>query len=96
MNIVSKIWQNLYQETYHCVLGGTHRILGTPYNPHKFISISIKRALSIESLNSCSNRQLQLMDQMLERRMRSKKKITDAELQGIYEMITEYVLPASL
>jgi hypothetical protein len=36
------------------------------------------------------------MDQMLERRMRSKKKITDAELRGIYEMITEYVLPASL
>ena len=35
------------------------------------------------------------MDQMLDRRMRANKRVTDAELRGIYEMITEHVLPFS-
>lgn len=96
MNIASKIWQTLYQETYHYGVGGAHRILGTPYNQHRLISISVKRALSIKSLNSCLNRQLQLMDQVLERQMCSKKKIIGAELWAFYKMITERVLPGSL
>ena len=96
MKNIKKLGWHFYQETYHAVAGNMHCHFGTPYNSHKFISDSIIRALGTERLNSCSSRQLQLMDQMLDRRMRANKRVTDAELQGIYEMITEHVLPFSL
>ena len=88
MKNIKKLGWHFYKETYHAVAGNMHRHFGTPYNSHRFISDSIIRALGTERLKLCSNRQLQLMDQMLDRRMRANKRVTDAELRGIYEMIT--------
>ena len=54
-------------------------------------------AVGKDKLQAASKRQLQLMDQMLVRRLQNKPDpVTEMELLGMYEMITEEVLPVSL
>ena len=54
-------------------------------------------AVGKEKLQACSKRQLQLIDQMLVDRLHDKPDpVTEMELLGMYEMITEEVLPVSL
>ena len=54
-------------------------------------------AVGKEKLQACSDRQLDLMDQMLVDRLQDRPDpVTEMELLGMYEMITEEVLPVSL
>ena len=61
------------------------------------ISQKLLTAVGKDKLQACSDRQLDLMDQMLVRRLQNKPDpVTEMELLGMYEMITEEVLPVSL
>ena len=61
------------------------------------ISQKLLTAVGKEKLQACSDRQLDLMDQMLVDRLQDKPDpVTEMELLGMYEMITEEVLPVSL
>ena len=61
------------------------------------ISQKLLSAVGKDKLQAASKRQLQLMDQMLVRRLQNKPDpVTEMELLGMYEMITEEVLPVSL
>ena len=61
------------------------------------ISQKLLTAVGKDKLQAASKRQLQLMDQMLVRRLQNKPDpVTEMELLGMYEMITEEVLPVSL
>ena len=60
------------------------------------ISQKLLTAVGKDKLQAASKRQLQLMDQMLVRRLQNKPDpVTEMELLGMYEMITEEVLPVS-
>jgi hypothetical protein len=61
------------------------------------ISQKLLTAVGKDKLQAASKRQLQLMYQMLVRRLQNKPDpVTEMELLGMYEMITEEVLPVSL
>ena len=61
------------------------------------ISQKLLTAVGKDKLQAASKRQLQLMDQILVRRLQNKPDpVTEMELLGMYEMITEEVLPVSL
>ena len=61
------------------------------------LSQKLLTAVGKEKLQACSDRQLDLMDQMLVDRLQDKPDpVTEMELLGMYEMITEEVLPVSL
>lgn len=61
------------------------------------ISQKLLTAVGKDKLQAASKRQLQLMDQMLVDRLQDKPDpVTEMELLGMYEMITEEVLPVSL
>ena len=61
------------------------------------LSQKLLTAVGKEKLQACSDRQLDLMDQMLVDRLQDKPApVTEMELLGMYEMITEEVLPVSL
>ena len=61
------------------------------------ISQKLLTALGKDKLQAASKRQLQLMDQMLVDRLQDRPDpVTEMELLGMYEMITEEVLPVSL
>jgi hypothetical protein len=61
------------------------------------ISQKLLTAVGKDKLQAASKRQLQLMDQMLVRRLQNRPDpVTEMELLGMYEMITEEVLPVSL
>ena len=66
-------------------------------NKPEDISQKLLTAVGKDKLQAASKRQLQLMDQMLVRRLQNKPDpVTEMELLGMYEMITEEVLPVSL
>ena len=61
------------------------------------LSQKLLTAVGKDKLRACSDRQLDLMDQMLVDRLQDKPDpVTEMELLGMYEMITEEVLPVSL
>ena len=61
------------------------------------LSQTVIQVLGRDRLAALSNRQAQLMDQMLVRRLQNNPDpVTEMELLGMYEMITEEVLPVSL
>ena len=61
------------------------------------LSQTVIQVLGRDRLAALSNRQAQLMDEMLEDRLQDKPDpVTEMELLGMYEMITEEVLPVSL
>jgi len=61
------------------------------------LSQKLLTAVGKDKLQACSDRQLDLMDQMLVDRLQDKPDpVTEMELLGMYEMITEEVLPVSL
>ena len=61
------------------------------------LSQTVIQVLGRDRLAALSNRQAQLMDQMLVRRLqKNPDPVTEMELLGMYEMITEEVLPVSL
>jgi hypothetical protein len=61
------------------------------------LSQKLLTAVGKEKLQACSDRQLDLMDQMLVDRLQDRPDpVTEMELLGMYEMITEEVLPVSL
>jgi hypothetical protein len=61
------------------------------------ISQKLLTAVGKDKLQAASKRQLQLMDQMLVDRLQDRPDpVTEMELLGMYEMITEDVLPVSL
>jgi len=61
------------------------------------ISQKLLTAVGKDKLQAASKRQLQLMDQMLVDRLQDRPDpVTEMELLGMYEMITEEVLPVSL
>ena len=61
------------------------------------LSQNLLTAVGKEKLQACSDRQLDLMDQMLVDRLQDRPDpVTEMELLGMYEMITEEVLPVSL
>ena len=61
------------------------------------LSQKLVTAVGKDKLQACSDRQLDLMDQMLVDRLQDKPDpVTEMELLGMYEMITEEVLPVSL
>ena len=61
------------------------------------LSQKLLTAVGKDKLQAASKRQLQLMDQMLVDRLQNKPDpVTEMELLGMYEMITEEVLPVSL
>ena len=61
------------------------------------LSQKLLTAVGKDKLQAASKRQLQLMDQMLVRRLQNRPDpVTEMELLGMYEMITEEVLPVSL
>ena len=61
------------------------------------LSQKLLTAVGKEKLQPCSDRQLDLMDQMLVDRLQDRPDpVTEMELLGMYEMITEEVLPVSL
>ena len=61
------------------------------------LSQTVIQVLGRDRLAALSNRQAQLMDEMLEDRLQDKPDpVTEMELLGMYEMITEEVLPISL
>ena len=66
-------------------------------NTQEDLSQKLLTAVGKDKLQAASKRQLQLMDQMLVRRLQNKPDpVTEMELLGMYEMITEEVLPVSL
>ena len=93
MKNIKKLGFRLYEETYHVIAGNMHQRFGAPYYAHKFISQSVIRAIGLERLQLCSRDQLHLMDKMLDERMLSNRRISDAELLGIFEMVFDHVLP---
>ena len=61
------------------------------------LSQKLLTAVGKDKLQAASKRQLQLMDQMLVDRLQDRPDpVTEMELLGMYEMITEEVLPVSL
>ena len=61
------------------------------------ISQKLLTAVGKDKLQAASKRQLQVMDEMLVRRLQNRPDpVTEMELLGMYEMITEEVLPVSL
>ena len=61
------------------------------------LSQTILKALGAPKLQGDSQRQLELMDNLLQVRMQSNSSpVSSQEVTGIYEMITEEVLPVSL
>ena len=61
------------------------------------LSQTVIQVLGRDRLAALSNRQAQLMDEMLEDRLQDRPDpVTEMELLGMYEMITEEVLPVSL
>lgn len=65
-------------------------------NSPDVLSQTIKTALG-EKLQAASKRQLQLMDGLLEMRLEeSNEPVTEAEIKGMYQTVTEEVLPISL
>ena len=66
-------------------------------NKPEDISQKLLTAVGKDKLQAASKRQLQLMDQMLVDRLQDRPDpVTEMELLGMYEMITEEVLPVSL
>ena len=66
-------------------------------NTQEDLSQTVIQVLGRDRLAALSNRQAQLMDKMLVRRLQNKPgPVTEMELLGMYEMITEEVLPVSL
>ena len=66
-------------------------------NTQEDLSQTVIQVLGRDRLAALSNRQAQLMDEMLMRRLQNKPDpVTEMELLGMYEMITEEVLPVSL
>ena len=66
-------------------------------NTQEDLSQTVIQVLGRDRLAALSNRQAQLMDQMLVRRLQNNPDpVTEMELLGMYEMITEEVLPVSL
>ena len=66
-------------------------------NTQEDLSQTVIQVLGRDRLAALSNRQAQLMDEMLEDRLQDKPDpVTEMELLGMYEMITEEVLPVSL
>jgi hypothetical protein len=66
-------------------------------NTQEDLSQTVIQVLGRDRLAALSNRQAQLMDEMLEDRLQDKPApVTEMELLGMYEMITEEVLPVSL
>ena len=66
-------------------------------NTQEDLSQTVIQVLGRDRLAALSNRQAQLMDEMLEDRLQDKPDpVTEMELLGMYEMITEEVLPISL
>ena len=66
-------------------------------NTQEDLSQTVIQVLGRDRLAALSNRQAQLMDEMLEDRLQYKPApVTEMELLGMYEMITEEVLPVSL
>ena len=93
MKNIKKLDFRLYEETYHVIAGNMQHRFGAPYYVHKFISRSVIRAIGFEHLKLCSRNQLHLMDKMLDEKMLSNRRSSDAELVGIFEMIFDHVLP---
>ena len=61
------------------------------------LSQTILKALGAPKLQGVSQRQLELMDNLLQVRMQNNSSpVSSQEVTGIYEMITEEVLPVSL
>ncbi len=61
------------------------------------LSQKLLTAVGKDKLQAASKRQLQLMDQMLVDRLQDRPDpVTEMELLGMYEIITEEVLPVSL
>ena len=61
------------------------------------LSLKLLTAVGKDKLQAASKRQLQLMDQMLVDRLQDRPDpVTEMELLGMYEMITEEVLLVSL
>ena len=66
-------------------------------NTQEDLSQTVIQVLGRDRLAALSNRQAQLMDEMLEDRLQDRPDpVTEMELLGMYEMITEEVLPVSL
>ena len=66
-------------------------------NTQEDLSQTVIQVLGRDRLAALSNRQAQLMDQMLVDRLQDRPDpVTEMELLGMYEMITEEVLPVSL
>jgi hypothetical protein len=66
-------------------------------NTQEDLSQTVIQVLGRDRLAALSNRQAQLMDEMLEDRLQYKPApVTEMELLGMYEMITEEVLTVSL
>ena len=93
MKNIKKLGFGRYEETYHVIAGNIHHRFGAPYYAHKFISQSVIRATGFEHLKLCSRNQLHLMDKMLDEKMLSNRRISDAELVDIFEMVFDHVLP---
>jgi hypothetical protein len=66
-------------------------------NTKEDLSQTVIQVLGRDRLAALSTRQAQLMDEMLEDRLQDRPDpVTEMELLGMYEMITEEVLPVSL
>ena len=66
-------------------------------NTQEDLSQTVIQVLGRDRLAALSNRQAQLMDEMLEDRLQDRSDpVTEMQLLGMYEMITEEVLPVSL
>ena len=66
-------------------------------NTQEDLSQTVIQVLGRDRLAALSNRQAQLMDEMLEDRLQDRPDpVTEMELLGMYEMITEEVLLVSL
>ena len=65
-------------------------------NTQEDLSQTVIQVLGRDRLAALSNRQAQLMDEMLEDRLQDRSDpVTEMQLLGMYEMITEEVLPFS-
>ncbi len=66
-------------------------------NTQEDLSQTVIQVLGRDRVAALSNRQAQLMDEMLEDRLKDRPDpVTEMELLRMYEMITEQVLPVSL
>ena len=60
------------------------------------LSQTVMRTLTQEQLQTLSPRQANLIQSPLDRRIKKPEPVTEAEILGMYELVTEEVLPASL